>query len=67
MIFDLSAKDVHVELQSVYWNIFFVAATNRIELKYTVEHPLDETIQKWQSGEGHMTKVAATPIIGQHF
>ena len=63
LTFDLSAKVAH----STYLNIVFSETTRPIELKFHMTTPYNWFVKIDTNCNGHMTKMAATPIYGKNY
>ena len=62
--FDLSAKDDHIWVPSIYDNIAFSETTRPIWLKFHMKIPYYKLAKSFANCSGHLTKMATMPKYG---
>ena len=66
LTFNFSAKVAHIGIPSTHQNIVSSETTRPFELKFHMKTSYDRLAKVYTKCNGHMTKMATTPIYGKN-
>ena len=65
LTFNFSAKVAHIGVPSTHQDIVSSETIRPFELKFHIKNPYDKLVKIYTNCNGHMTKMATTPIYGK--